>query len=142
MTFKKTLLATLCSFALMFAFVGVSQAQPLPEAPEAERETIALELLKKNPNAVLIYAKGLCCQSCGIGVRKKVTQLTFVDQTRYNAGVELHPQSQLATIAIKKKRSANGKALGKAIDDAGYDPVNMYTLKRGKLVVASIALKK
>jgi hypothetical protein len=53
MTFKKTLLTTLCSFALMFAFVGVSQAQPLPEAPEAERETVALELLKKNPNAVL-----------------------------------------------------------------------------------------
>jgi copper chaperone CopZ len=142
MKFQTTILTVLCSLALVLTLAGQSQAQPLPEAPEAERKAIALDLLKKSPNAVLIYAKGLCCQSCGIGVRKKVTQLTFVDQTRYNSGVELHPKSQLATIAIKAKQSANPKELSKAIDDAGYDPVSIYSLKGGKLVVASLALKK
>jgi copper chaperone CopZ len=142
MKFQTTILTVLCSLALVLTLAGQSQAQPLPEAPEAERKAIALDLLKKSPNAVLIYAKGLCCQSCGIGVRKKVTKLTFVDQTRYNSGVELHPKSQLATIAIKAKQSANAKELSKAIDDAGYDPVSIYSLKGGKLVVASLALKK
>jgi copper chaperone CopZ len=142
MKFQTTILTVLCSLALVLTLAGQSQAQPLPEAPEAERKAIALDLLKKSPNAVLIYAKGLCCQSCGIGVRKKVTKLTFVDQTRYNSGVELHPKSQLATIAIKAKQSANPKELSKAIDDAGYDPVSIYSLKGGKLVVASLALKK
>ena len=51
-------------------------------------------------------------------------------------------QTQIATVAIKKGMKARGKALGQAIDDAGYDPVNLYTMKAGKLVVTSIALKK
>ena len=138
-------LAKLSLFAVAIAallFATNAQAQPMPEAPESTRKTAAMEILKKTPDAVLIYAKGLCCQSCGIGVRKKVGKLNFVDVFRFNTGVELHPQTQLATIAIKKGKKASGKSLGKAIDEAGYEPVNLYKLKGGKLVITSIALKK
>ena len=128
--------------AIALLIAGTAQAQPMPEAPESTRKAAAAEILKKTPDAVLVYAKGLCCQSCGIGVRKKVGKLNFVDVFRFNTGVELHPQTQLATVAIKKGMKARGKALGQAIDDAGYDPVNLYTMKAGKLVVTSIALKK
>ena len=136
---KLTLFAT-AVVALLFA--GNAQAQPIPEAPESARKVAALDILKKTPDAVLVYAQGLCCQSCGIGVRKKVGKLDFVDVFRFNTGVELHVQTQLATIAIKKGKKARSKALSQAIDDAGYAPVNLYKLKRGKLVVESIALKK
>ena len=128
--------------AIALLIAGTAQAQPMPEAPESTRKAAAAEILKKTPDAVLVYAKGLCCQSCGIGVRKKVGKLNFVDVFRFNTGVELHPQTQLATGAIKKGMKARGKAIGQAIDDAGYDPVNLYTMKAGKLVVTSIALKK
>ena len=142
---KRKELAKLSILALAVAallFAGNAQAQPIPEAPESTRKAAAAEILKKTPDAVLVYAKGLCCQSCGIGVRKKVGKLDFVDVFRFNTGVELHVQTQLATIAIKKGKKASAKALSKAIDDAGYAPVNLYKLKRGKLVVKSIALKK
>ena len=134
---------SLLTFAVAaLAFASSAQAQPMPEAPENVRKAAAVEILKKTPDTVLIYAKGLCCQSCGIGVRKKVGKLDFVDVFRFNTGVELHPQTQLATIAIKKGKKAKRKALGTAIDAAGYEPVNIYQLKKGKLVVKSIALKK
>ena len=140
MKLAKLMLLATAAVALLLA--GTAQAQPIPEAPESARKAAALDILKKTPDAVLVYAQGLCCQSCGIGVRKKVGKLDFVDVFRFNTGVELHVQTQLATIAIKKGKKAQAKALSQAIDDAGYAPVNLYTLKRGKLVVESIALKK
>ena len=140
MKLAKLMLLATAAVALLLA--GTAQAQPIPEAPESARKAAALDILKKTPDAVLVYAQGLCCQSCGIGVRKKVGKLDFVDVFRFNTGVELHVQTQLATIAIKKGKRAQAKALSQAIDDAGYAPVNLYTLKRGKLVVESIALKK
>ncbi len=142
MKLMKLSLTLLAVAALTLVMAGNAQAQPMPEAPENVRKSAAVEILKKTPDAVLIYAKGLCCQSCGIGVRKKVGKLDFVDVFRFNTGVELHPQTQLATIAIKKGKKAKGKSLGSAIDAAGYEPVNLYQLKKGKLVVKSIALKK
>ncbi len=140
MKFAKFTVFATAIVALLMA--GNAQAQPIPEAPESTRKAAALDILKKTPDAVLVYAQGLCCQSCGIGVRKKVGKLDFVDVFRFNTGVELHVQTQLATIAIKKGKKAQSNALSKAIDDAGYAPVNLYKLKRGKLVVESIARKK
>lgn len=142
MKLMKISLPLLALAALAFSLAGNAQAQAIPEAPEAERQTAALEILKKTPDAVLLYAEGLCCQSCGIGVRKKVGTLDFVDVARFNKGVELHPQTQLATVAIKKGKKAKSAALAAAIDAAGYDPVNLYKLRRGKLHVTSIALGK
>ena len=142
MKIMKLSLSIFAAIALAFVLVGNAQAQMIPEASEDVRQATALEILKKTPDAVLIYAEGLCCQSCGIGVRKKIEELDFVDLSRFNQGVELHPSTQLATIAIKKGKKASGKALAKAIEDAGYDPVNLYELKKGKLVVTSIALEK
>ena len=99
MKFAKFTVFATAIVALLMA--GNAQAQPIPEAPESTRKAAALDILKKTPDAVLVYAQGLCCQSCGIGVRKKVGKLDFVDVFRFNTGVELHVQTQLATIAIK-----------------------------------------
>lgn len=39
-----------------------------PEATEEIRIVAARDMLSKEPDTVVLYAKGLCCPSCGIGV--------------------------------------------------------------------------
>ena len=106
---------------------------------EATRADVALKTLKANPGTVIVFAKGLCCPSCAVGVRTKVKPLAFVDSSRLEDGVTLDAKHQLATIAVKKGKAVSPKALGAAVDSAGYDPVRLYTLRRGKLVRIELA---
>ena len=126
----------------VFALVGNAQAKGLPEASEDVRKAAALEILKKTPNVVLVYAKGLCCQSCAIGIRKKIRTLDFVDTSRFNSGVALDARTQLVTVAVVKGKTVDANALSGAINSAGYDPINLYTFEKGTLIVTSIAQKK
>ena len=48
---------------------------PNAEASEETRAKVVGEQLKTNPALVLVYAKGLCCPSCAIGIRKMVSGL-------------------------------------------------------------------
>lgn len=97
------------------------------------REAAALEKLKDSPNTVAINAKGLCCPSCAIGIRKKVSKLDFVDKLRFNMGVELDAKVQLASVAIAPGKKADILALTKAVDDAGYLPHKLYKMENGQL---------
>ena len=134
-------------FTLLFAgMISLSAAQlyskemePNPEATEEVRVAAASEKLNKEADSVVIYAKGLCCPSCAIGVRKMVSRLDFVDRKRFNKGVDLDTKAQLITVAIVEAKSPNFKSLTEAILDAGYDPVRSYNLKDGLLLKEPLA---
>ena len=109
------------------------------EATEEVRVVAAKEKLSKEENAVVLYARGLCCPSCSIGVRKLVSRLDFVDRRRFNKGVDLDTKTQLVTVAIGEEKVADFKALSVAIFDAGYDPVRSYRLEDGNLLTEPLA---
>lgn len=112
-----------------------------PEATEAVRVAAAKEKLNNEPDSVVLYAQGLCCPSCAIGVRKMVSKLDFVDRKRFNKGVELDTKTQLITVAIADSKTADFKSLSEAIYDAGYDPIRSYQLENGELLNAPLAVE-
>ncbi len=66
---------------LLVAFAVTSVAAEVsPEVSEDERRVAAQELLEKEPKTAVLYVQGLCCPSCAIGIRKKVSKLAFVDR--------------------------------------------------------------
>ncbi len=126
-------------FALAFSTAASGQMlDAFPEISATERESAA-QLALKSPDTVALYAKGLCCASCAIGIRKKVSKLSFVDTNRFNQGVELDPKTQLVRIAIKPGQKEDLKALQAAILDAGYDAVQLFKLTQGKLQITRFA---
>lgn len=127
---------------LLCVFAASAQAQPFDEAAPDVRDAAALTVLQKEAGVVMLYAQGLCCGSCAIGIRKKISPLPFVDRSRFSDGVSLDPEHQLVTIAIKKGETPDPKALATAIVDAGYDPVSLHTLKEGALATVSIVPAK
>ena len=126
---------TILAFSLS---VSAQMLDAYPEISGAERE-IAAKTALDAPNTVVLYAKGLCCPSCAIGVRKMLSKLSFVDLTRYNQGVELDPKTQLVRIAIKPGQQEEMKALKAAILDAGYDAVHLFKLTKGALEIKQFA---
>ena len=129
-------------FAVLILFaissVGLAHAQPNPEASQEVRTAVAKTKLTGTKDTVLVYARGLCCPSCAIGVRKKVSQLSFVDTDKPNSGVELDAVHQLVTVAIKPGISIEPAAIRQAINDAGYAPVHLYSMVNQELVTLSI----
>jgi len=131
-------LSILILLGITFANV---KAEENPEATQNVRNSAAVNILKAEQEVALIYAKGLCCASCGIGVRKKISKLDFVDKKRFNKGVVLDAKTQLVTIALIKGKSAVSADLATAVEDAGYDPMHIYTLKDGKLRTKALSSK-
>ena len=115
-------------------------AEPV-EASEENRRAAAKQTLQAQPAAALLYVKGLCCASCAIGIRKKVAKLDFVDKKRFKKGVELDAKTQLVTVGLLKGKKVDKKALAKAIEDAGYDPVRLYALTDGQVTADPFAVK-
>ncbi len=127
---------------MMLWGTAVAWGQPFDEATQMERDIAVKSKLEGKANVVALFAKGLCCPSCAIGVRKKVGSLPFVDGAQFTSGVELDPQHQLVTIAVKKGKSVDLPALAKAIDEAGYAPVHFYSVVKGQVVTKPLKLPK
>ncbi len=124
-----TSLVALTTFNLSAGAMEVS-----PEATEEVRVVAAKAKLSAESDALVVFAKGLCCPSCAIGVRKMISRLDFVDRKRFNKGVELDTKVQLITVAIGEEKTPNYESLTEAIVDAGYDPVHSYSLNEGNLL--------
>lgn len=127
----------LLMFALTLPF-GVSSAQPNPEVSQDVRNVAVQKALEGRAGVLAVYARGLCCPSCAIGVRLKVSALEFVDTEKPDKGVEIDPVNQLVTVALKPGKTVDSKAIRQAIQDAGYAPVHIYTVVAKKLVTQSI----
>jgi copper chaperone CopZ len=134
-----TSLFVCCALSLVCAPVLAQSKGPNPEASQEVRDKAAVAKLKANSGTVAVYAQGLCCPSCAIGVRKKVSGLPFVDQGRLEKGILLDAKTQLVTIALRPGSKVDTKALSQAIVDAGYEPVHLYRLDGDKLVTTKIS---
>ncbi len=124
---------------ILFSMFQVN-ATGLPEAKPDERIAAVKQKLAAAPGIATVYVKGLCCPSCAIGIRKKISKLDFVDKKRFVKGVELDTKTQLASIAVTEGQSINIILLTQAIRDAGYDPANLYTLDSGKVKSQSLVM--
>lgn len=108
------------------------------EISEKARKKAALVAMQSFPNTVQVYAKGLICESCGIGVRKKLQKLKFVDTGQPKKGIVMDMKSQLVSVSLKPGKSADSEAIKKAIKEAGYEPVRLYDLRDKKLKSVSL----
>jgi hypothetical protein len=64
----------------------------------------------------------------------KLRKLDFIDTKRFKRGVDMDVKMQLLTVALKKEGEHDLLLIKKAIDDAGYDAVEWYSLKKEKLL--------
>ena len=111
------------------------QAAPkkYPEVNQAIRSKAATAVLQKEQGIALLYVKGLCCPSCAIGVRSKLSKLKFVDKKRFKKGIDMDAKTQLVTVALKEGRTIDQVEIEKKVDDAGFDAMEWYTLEGNDL---------
>lgn len=129
-----SLLVTVIATSLGFADIR----NHTTEISEKAREKVALTALKSKANTVQVYAKGLICESCGLGVRKKLQKLKFVDTSKPQKGIVMDVKSQLVSITLKQGQTADVEAIKKAIKGAGYDPITLFELNGKKLKSLSL----
>ena len=103
------------------------------EASEEVRLAAAKKLLSESPQISLVYVKGLVCPSCAIGIRKNLSKMEGVDKERFRDGIDMNPETQLVTIALKKGAQVEVKEVLERVDDAGYDAIEKYKLHDGHL---------
>ena len=122
----------MCALIVWIGCGGTPATKPsqqvYAEASVEVRNRVAAEVLNARPTVVLLYARGLCCPSCAIGVRKTVSRLSFVDRNEPNDGVQLDPKHQLVEVSVAEGQSAIASELWQAIIDAGYDPITIFRL--------------
>ena len=63
----------------------------------------------------------------------KLKKLNFVDTKRYKSGVEMDVKSQLLTVALKSGQKPDDNLIAKSIWNAGYVPVERYSMEKGKI---------
>ena len=107
------------------------------EDKEEARPEVRLEAAKKtllnSSNISLVYVKGLVCPSCAIGVRKNLSKMKGVDKKRFKDGIDMNPETQLVSIALKDGAKLNSKDLIERVEDAGYVAVEEYRLHESHL---------
>ena len=104
-----------------------------PEAPVEVRLAAASKVLKDSSSISLVYVKGLVCPSCSIGVRKNLSKMKGVNKKRFRDGIDMNPETQLVTIALKEGAKIDNKDLIERVEDAGYVAVEEYKLHDGHL---------
>ena len=121
----------------MILLAGISYVEAAPKKyPEVNQEVrakAAATVLQKEQGIALLYVRGLCCPSCGIGVRLKLSKLKFVDKKRFKKGIDMDPKTQLVTVALKEGRAIDQDEIEKKVDDAGFDAMEWYTLEGNAL---------
>lgn len=93
---------------------------------------------KLDSNTVALRIKGLVCESCGIGLRKKFAKLKAVDKKRYNKGVGMDPYKMLLYVALDEGASLSVEEINKAIEAAGYEGVYLYEKKGSKITSTNL----
>jgi len=123
---------------LLFSTLIVSQQFILAnEDKEEARPELRLAAAKKtlleSSEISLVYVKGLVCPSCAIGIRKNLSKMKGVDKKRFKDGIDMDPETQLVSIALKGNSKIDNKDLIERVEDAGYIAVEEYKLHDGHL---------
>ena len=103
------------------------------EARPEVRLAMAKKTLLETTEVSLVYVKGLVCPSCAIGVRKNLSKMEGVDKKRFKDGIDMNPETQLVTIALKNGAKLDTKDLIERVVDAGYTAVEEYRLHENHL---------
>ena len=120
---------------ILLAGTPYMQAAPkkYPEVNQEVRAEVATAVLQKEQGIALLYVRGLCCPSCAIGVRAKLSRLKFVDKKRFKRGIDMDARTQLVTVALREGQSIDPSQVEKGVDDAGYVAIEWYTLEDNAL---------
>jgi copper chaperone CopZ len=118
---------------LFFSSHFVMANEDKEEARPEERLTAAKKILLEKNQISLIYVKGLVCPSCAIGIRKNLSKMKSVDKKRFKEGIDMNPETQLVTIALKNGAKLDSKDLIERVVDAGYVAVEEYRLHESHL---------
>jgi copper chaperone CopZ len=127
----KTILLSSLLFALTSSFLLANEDKE--EARPEVRLAAAKETLLESSKISLVYVKGLVCPSCAIGIRKNLTKMKGVDKKRFKDGIDMNPETQLVSIALKDGAKLNSKDLIERVVDAGYVAVEEYRLHESHL---------
>ena len=130
MKIKSILLSSLL-FALTSSFLLANEDKE--EARPEVRLAAAKETLLESSEISLVYVKGLVCPSCAIGIRKNLSKMKGVDKKRFKDGIDMNPETQLVSIALKDGAKLNSKDLIERVVDAGYVAVEEYRLHESHL---------
>jgi copper chaperone CopZ len=121
-------------FSTLFFSSHVVMANEDKEEVRPEvRLTAAKKILLEKTQISLIYVKGLVCPSCAIGIRKNLSKMNGVDKKRFKDGIDMNPETQLVTIALKDGVELDSKDLIERVVDAGYVAVEEYRLHESHL---------
>ena len=116
-------------FSSQFGMANEDKEEARPEV----RLTAAKKTLLEKTQISLIYVKGLVCPSCAIGIRKNLSKMKGVDKKRFKDGIDMNPETQLVTIALKDGVELDNKDLIERVVDAGYVAVEEYRLHESHL---------
>ena len=61
---------------------------------------------------------------------------------RYRRGVDMDIKTQLLTLALKQGQKPDSNLIAKSVFDAGYVPVEWYTMESGKIKAHPYPQKK
>lgn len=125
------------AFALLVSIAAPSYAQH--EAHSHDHENIEIKPVDTGNVEVMdgeavIIVQGIVCSFCSQGVKKKLSKLPFIDDTKYSKGVKVEIEIQRVTIAIKPDTEFDMEQVFKSIKSGGYEPVVAYNKVAGDLV--------
>ena len=78
------------------------------------------------PNRVALRVKGLICESCGLGIRRKLVREKTVNTKADNKGINMDIKRMLLYIDLKEGVEPDFSRYIKAVKAAGYEPVRTY----------------
>ena len=131
MKFRAALLSIVLILSSFYLF---AKDDDKAEAPVVVRLAAASKVLKDSSSISLVYVKGLVCPSCAIGVRKNLSKMKGGIKKRFRDGIDMNPETQLVTIALKAGAEIDNKDLIERVEDAGYVAVEEYKLHDGHLM--------
>ena len=127
----QTILLLLSTLLISSQFIIANEDKE--EARPEVRLAAAKETLLESSEISLVYVKGLVCPSCAIGIRKNLSKMKGVDKKRFKDGIDMNPETQLVSIALKDGAKLNSKDLIERVEDAGYVAVEEYRLHESHL---------
>jgi len=93
---------------------------------------------KLGKTTIALRVKGLICESCGLGIRRKLTREKTVNTKADNKGINMDIKRMLLYIDLKEGAQPDFARYIKAVKAAGYDPITTYQMSGKKLLVGQV----
>ena len=118
----KKIVTFICALMTTVAVSASAELSRQDQELRANQQKAASTYVVEAGAKVAVAVDGLCCATCGIGVKKKIQKLDFVAKK----GVEIDVDNSMAIISLKEANKMDQDAIVTAIRKAGYEPVSFY----------------